>query len=160
VLGREIWIDGEGYFSNDPAAGCIHNYPQLTGKKVWLNSIDNSNNSQDLYAYGVDGITIISVKVYAFTPIIYAIDGIMKDRTAKKVVKWLEYIHFPYFVPQYKTGFDLAMDISGMDIPEMLLRQNCIETIMESKRLKKFFPEKNICIAPIRYGDPPISVVL
>lgn len=161
VLGREIWIDGEGYFSNNPSNGCIHNYPQLKGERVLLNSIDNSNNNQDLYAYGLDGITIISAKVFGLPPVVYAVEGELEN--VKEVEDWLEYINHPYFVPTTIVGADVAIEISGKQIPEVVIKSRCMceHTTMEgARRLKTFFPEKNICVSSGSYGKPPIPVIL
>lgn len=160
VLGREIWVDGEGYFSNDPAAGCIHNYPQLKGDRVLLDSNDNSNNNQDLYAYGLgDGITIISAKVFGLPSVVYAVEG--KLENVKEVEDWLEYINHPYFVPSTIIGADVATQISGKDIPEVVIKSCCVcsHTTMEgARRLKTFFPERNICVSSGTYGKSPVPV--
>jgi hypothetical protein len=159
VLGKEVWVDGEGYFSNDPSVGCVHRYPQLKGNRVWLNSIDNSNNDQNIYAYGLDGITIISAKVFGLPPVVYAIEGEVQN--VKEVEEWLKYIHHPYFVPDTKVGVETAMEISGMEIPEVVFRSSCVcsqTTEKGARRLKSFFPEKNICISSGSYGKPPVPV--
>jgi hypothetical protein len=163
VFGEKIVIDGQGWFSNDPAISSSFGRLKVKeGKNLFrtqVRSNDNNNNAQDVYVFHPENLKVVSVwdnvgNYHAF---------VMSDNegqlNAEAITGWLQFLYFRDHVPA---------TIDGLNVAEILARKKIFAEDLEvigfyclpwelGARLKLLFPKNKVVMVAHGYargGDP------